>query len=72
MNKKEKELKRHNTKLEFQDYLKLKGLQTKLMELGMTEITLNDVLTGCIRYVEKKGVTNNDRNFFGSSSSGTE
>ncbi len=65
MTEKTKDIKRHNTQLKIPDYLKLKELQNRLITLGLIDITLNDVLSGCIRYVDKKGITNSDTFFFG-------
>jgi hypothetical protein len=60
----EKKIKRHNTQLLIPDYLKLKELQNRLIGLGLEDITLNQVLTGCIRYVDKKGIIISDTNLF--------
>jgi hypothetical protein len=54
-----KVFKRHNTKLQKDEYLALRELQTKLLATGV-DINLNEVLQGCIKYVRDKGITNND------------
>jgi|JI6StandDraft_1071083.scaffolds.fasta_scaffold470103_2 hypothetical protein len=56
-------VKRHSTKLNMKVYADLKRLQITLIDVGY-DISLNDVLSGCIRYVNEKGITNSDVKFF--------
>lgn len=58
-----KEIKRHNTKLDLNVYTNLKELEVKLLQSGV-DISLNEILQGCIRYVYDKGITNNDLEYF--------
>ncbi len=58
-----KEIKRHNTKLTQEEYALLLIIKSELMKYD-NNITLNDIVTGSIKYVHEKGITNSDIKYF--------